>query len=116
MVKMNMGNFIGGFLIAGALTIVFFKVTIEFGMVPEKYTEIPDPAVEKRYKACYKAKDDNIHTTAFGAIDNPDVQKEFITSSRAEAQSICRATYPENLISIKVPAKRNLIDFEPRFW
>ncbi|MBJ90636.1 MAG: hypothetical protein CMO98_12355 [Woeseia sp.] len=116
MVKMNMSNFIGVFLIAGALTIVFFKVTFEFGMVPEKYTEIPDPAVEKRYKGCYQAKDDNIHTTAFGMIDNPDVQKEFITSSRAEAQSLCRATYPERLISIKIPEKRNLIDFEPRFW
>ena len=84
MVKMNMSNFIGVFLIAGALTIVFFKVTFEFGMVPEKYTEIPDPAVEKRYKGCYQAKDDNIHATAFGMIDNPDVQKEFITSSNGQ--------------------------------
>jgi hypothetical protein len=76
---------------------------------------VPDPVVEEAYAKCYREKDDQIHTIAFGTIDNPDVQKEFISSNRARANRECRELHPQAMISVSEPARFNLIDLRPRF-
>ena len=107
------------FVVLGALlatAVLFFEISIniEFAL-PGKRT-VADLEQEARYEACYATRDDEIHTTAFGTIDNPDVQKEFITSNRAIAVRDCREQYPEQTMTEKTPFRFNLVDLEPRFW
>ncbi|MGI9262489.1 MAG: hypothetical protein ACR2QR_10665 [Woeseiaceae bacterium] len=90
------------------LTAVLVGALFEFDIAPSTMTDIVDPAVEANFAACYREKDDEIHTTAFGTIDNPDVQKEFITANRARAAAECRAQHPESLISIEEPGRFNV--------
>ena len=96
-------------VLAAVLVAVFF----EFEFSPSMQTEIADPAVEVRYQACYQEKDDEIHATAFGTIDNPDVQKEFISANRARAAAECRALHPESTIRVDAPSQFSVT---PRFW
>ena len=101
-----------------ALVVVFvlFEVNFVFDVAGSVERQVADPGVEAAYDDCYQKKDDEIHTTAFGTIDNPDVQKEFITSSRARAAAECRALHPESIITVEEPARFNLVDLTPRFW
>lgn len=94
------------------LAAVLVAVLFEFEFSPSMQTEIADPAVEAQYLACYQQKDDEIHATAFGTIDNPDVQKEFIIANRARAAAECRALYPESLITVDETWR---FDLRPRF-
>ena len=87
------------------LTAILVGVLFEFDIAPSTMTEIVDPAVEANFEACYQEKDDEIHATAFGTIDNPDVQKEFIIANRARAAAECRTQYPESLISVEEPGR-----------
>lgn len=113
---MRVGKKISLLLGAGVVTLVLFDVSInpEFAMPRE--SELADPRIEAEYARCFRARDEEIHGTAFGTIDNPDVQKEFITSSRAEAARACRALHPERTITVAEPFRFNLVDLEPRFW
>ena len=101
-----------------ALVVVFilFEVNFVLDLGGSQDIEVPDPEVEAAYDACYREKDDEIHATAFGTIDNPDVQREFITSSRARAAADCRQRYPESTITVETTSPFNLVDVEPRFW
>jgi hypothetical protein len=101
---------------ASALLFALFDVRFVFDISAGSEREITDPAVEAGYARCYEQKDEDIHETAFGTIDNPDVQREFITSRRAIARRECRARYPESTIIVEEPARFNLVDLEPRFW
>ena len=113
---MAIGKAISILIFALVAVFILFEVNfvLDVGSVEEQ--QVPDPAVEAAFEACYRAKDDEIHTTAFGTIDNPDVQREFITSSRARAAAECRQQHPERTITVETPAPFNLIDVEPRFW
>lgn len=100
---------INAVLIAVVLLVVLFEVSVS----PSITREVVDPAVEAQYAACYHEKDDEIHDTAFGTIDNPDVQKEYITSNRARAAAECRALFPESTTTVEEPGGFSL---RPRFW
>lgn len=99
-----------------AATLIFFDVSVGFDIVMPRETEILDPQVEVEYARCYESRDDDIHATAFGTIDNPDVQKEFISANRARAAKECRALHPEARIRVKEPLRFKVVDLEPRFW
>lgn len=98
------------------LTVLLSAVLFEIDIPPSTPAEIADPAMEAQYHACYQAKDDEIHATAFGTIDNPDVQKEFITTNRARAAAECRALHPETLIAVDAGAEIRFVKLTPRFW
>ena len=95
------------------LAAVAVALLFEIDVTPSMRTEIADPAIEAQYEACYQQKDKEIHVTAFGTIDNPDVQKEFISSNRARAAEECRALHPESMVAAEEPWRLNL---RPRFW
>ena len=101
-----------------ALVVVFILFEVDFvldlGGSVEK--QIPDPAIEAAYQSCYQARDDEIHATAFGTIDNPDVQKEYITSQRAIAARDCREHHPQTMVIVETSGRFNIVDLSPRFW
>lgn len=98
------------------LLLALFEINFRFELGFPRTVEVPDPLIEALYEKCYADRDHAIHATAFGNIDNPDVQKEFITSKRAEAVRECRARHPQALITVEEPLRFNLVDLEPRFW
>ena len=99
-----------------AVLLILFDVTInpEFAM-PQDIERL-DAEEEAHYLACYSERDAEIHRRAFGTIDNPDVQKEFITNNRAVAAAECRAENPRRTVMITTPLRINFIDLSPRFW
>jgi hypothetical protein len=113
---MNIGKAIWLLLLAGIITILLFEVNFVLDWGGSVVREFPDPSVESEYKRCYQEADKRIHDTAFGTIDNPDVQKEFISSNEARAAAECRALYPEVMIRTEESADFNLVDLKPRFW
>jgi hypothetical protein len=105
----------GSLLLAGVF-VALYDVDPVFDVALPGETLIPDPVVEEAYAQCYRERDEEIHATAFGTIDNPDVQKEFISSHRARAASECRERHPEVLVTVREPARFDLVDVRPRFW
>ena len=99
-----------------AIAAVSFFVLFEVHFVTGADGQIPDPEIEAAFDACYAGKDDEIHTTAFGTIDNPDVQKEFITANRARAVAECRELHPERLINVENQDGFFGVKLTPRFW
>ena len=77
--------------------------------------EVPDPAREARFAACFERRDEAIHERAFATIDNPDVQKEYIAMHRDDARHACRAEYPERTIVVETPLRFTLLDLRYRF-
>lgn len=112
----NQSKIISVFLIVVVGTFVLFDVEFVFDITGSSQSQIEDPDVEVAYENCYAYKDDEIHATAFGTIDNPDVQKEFITSNRARAAAECRNLHPAVMITVEEPGRFNLVDLTPRFW
>lgn len=102
--------------LAALLSAALFEVHFKLDMALPRDVELPDPAIEAEFDACYRARDSEIHSTAFGTIDNPDVQKEFINTRRADAVRECRALYPQKMITVSEPLRFDLVDLEPRFW
>lgn len=96
--------------------VVLFDINWVFDLGGTHSFEAPDPAIEALYENCYATKDDAMHRQAFGTIDNPDVQREFISANRAAIAAECRAEFPQQLISIETNSTINLLDVEPRFW
>jgi len=103
-------------LIAVAVTTVLFDVDLEYDVALPAEKQVPDPAVEARYEQCYAEEDHEIHEKAFGTIDNPEVQKEFINSNRVRAERDCRERYPESMIIVREPFHFRLFTLRPRFW
>jgi hypothetical protein len=97
------------------LFLTFFRVSFDFRFSLPREAEVPDANQESLYDACYAEQDAEIHRTAFGTIDNPDVQKEFIISNRARAAAECRNAYPQKMITVAKPFQFNLVDVQPRF-
>ena len=75
----------------------------------------PDAVQEARFDACYAERDKEIHDVAFGTIDNPDVQKLYISNNRADAAKDCRQQFPEQLVTVKEPLRFNIVDLTFRF-
>jgi len=101
----------------GALVLlpVLFEIRVDFEFSLPGQSEQPDPDQEARYAACYAARDDEIHDVAFGTIDNPDVQKLYISNNRAVAATDCRLQFPEQLIEVDEPFRLNVVDLHFRF-
>lgn len=77
--------------------------------------QVADPAQEELYRQCYEARDAEIHARAFDTIDNPDVQREFISMHREQARADCRQLYPERSIAEHESFRFNLVDLRFRF-
>ena len=107
------GVYIG--IVVLAAFFVLFEVSFNFRFaLPDEKSE-PDATQESLYAACYAERDKEIHATAFGTIDNPDVQKLYILNNRAQAATECRQEYPERQTMVKRPFQFNLIDLRFRF-
>lgn len=100
-----------------ALFVLFslFEVDFNVEFAPSGEKRVPDPEQAARYTACYEARDNEIHATAFDTIDNPDVQKLYIANNRAQAAAECRLKFPEKWIMVAEPMHFNLIDLRFRF-
>lgn len=57
-----------------------------------------------------------MHRAVFAAIDNPDVQKEMISTNRDRIASECRQQFAEMTVTIERDVELNLVDLKPRFW
>lgn len=99
-----------------AVMLILFDVSLNFEFSLPAEIEQTDAAQEARYEACYDERDTEIHRAAFGTIDNPDVQKEFIASNRQRAAAECRRAYPAMVVTANRPFRFNLVDLEARFW
>ena len=95
--------------------IVLFEVTVnvKFSLPGDK--RVIDAEQEALYAACYTGRDRQIHAVAFGTIDNPDVQKLYISNNRAEAAAECRRQFLQQWTTIAEPMRFNLIDLRFRF-
>ncbi|RLA36802.1 MAG: hypothetical protein DRR15_03815 [Gammaproteobacteria bacterium] len=102
--------------VAIALTITLYDVQLDPDFSLPGEIEQTDAAQEALYMQCYELRDEQIHDTAFATIDNPDVQKEFINTSRARAASECRDEYPQQLVTVRRPFRLNLVDLHARYW
>ena len=103
-------------LVAAVLAAALFEVDFRFDVALPAEVRVADPAAEAEFEACYRARDDALHATAFATIDNPDVQKEFIAAGRAAATRDCRALHPLQMITVGTPLRLDILDVEPRFW
>ena len=105
-------------VLVAAIVIVVVLYDVDFVLEIDLSGErtMPDPEVEAAYQRCYESRDDQIHDLAFGTIDNPDVQREFISSNRARATTECRAEHPETMVTVTKPRRFRLFELTPRFW
>jgi hypothetical protein len=113
---MKIGKTVRLGLLVVIVTFIFFDVTFPLDVASPSETRAPDPALAAEYERCYEVRDKEMHGVAFGTIDNPDVQKEFISTNRARIAHECRELFPERLIAVHEPARFNLVDLNPRFW
>lgn len=100
-----------------ALVVLFalFEVRVNFLFsLPGERRQL-DLEQEARYAACYADRDREIHNIAFGTIDNPDVQKLYISNNREKAVSECRLQFPKQWATIDEPFRFNLVDLRFRF-
>ena len=98
------------------ILVVFFDIdwVLDFGTVSQ--IETRDPAVEAEFENCYAEKDDAMHRVVFGTIDNPDVQREYISTQRALIREECRSSFPLEIIRVEQETEFNFVDLRPRFW
>ena len=111
---MNRKTVIWTLVAAFVVFLLLFDIQLnpEFSMGGEK-REL-DPAREADFAACYGQRDKEIHAQAFGTIDNPDVQKLYISNNRAEAEAACRREFPELWRTATEPPHFNLFDLRFR--
>ena len=95
---------------------VLYDVRFIFEFEASGERQVADPDVEAAYRACYQSLDDEIHGIAFGTIDNPDVQKEYISANQAIAARECREQHPQVMLTEQTPFSFDLLELEPRFW
>ena len=107
---------IGTIVLLVALVVTLYDVKLDFVFSLPGEIEQIDPAQEALFAQCYELRDEQLHNTAFGTIDNPDVQKEFINTTRDQAMSECRGEYPQQWINVRQPFVLKLLDLQPRYW
>lgn len=96
------------------LVAVFFEVTFILDFGGDSTIDRPDSAREEQFMGCYQEKDEAMHKAAFGTIDNPDVQREYISANRERIHRECREQFPQRMVQEQ--SDFNLIDLKPRFW
>ena len=96
--------------------VALFEISLPLDFGGIEVVQAPDPVVEEDYAACYQEKDEEMHRAVFGAIDNPDVQKEMISTNREGIARECRQLFPQEFITVEQQTPLNLIDLKPRLW
>jgi hypothetical protein len=95
--------------------VALFEISFNFQFsLPGEIRQL-DEEQEARYEACFTERDKEIHDIAFGTIDNPDVQKLYISNNRDIAATECRAQFPEQWTVVDRPFRFNLVDLRFRF-
>ena len=102
--------------LVGLIIIVLYEINLPLEFAHVEALQISDPEVEAEFSRCYDEKDVEMHAAVFGAIDNPDVQKEMISTNRERIARECRQRFPEQLIMIERDVPSNLVELKPRFW
>lgn len=116
--RMKEKNLLRTLLAAGAmlmLLLAFFDVTIDPQFALPAEVRTPDPAQEARFTVCLELRDATIHERAFSTIDNPDVQREFISAERDKARAACREAFPEQLQIAQTPLRFKLLELRFRY-
>lgn len=106
------------FLAAGAsllILVLLFDVDIEPQFTMPRAVERADAEQEARYRACVDQRDARIHAETFATIDNPDVQREVLSTRKGQAAMACRQEYPQRLVTVEEPFRFNLIDLTFRY-
>ena len=104
------------FLILALVLVALFEISLPLDFGGVEVIQAPDPVVEENYAACYQEKDGEMHRAVFGAIDNPDVQREMISTNRERIARECRQSYPQKMITAEQQTPLNLIELKPRLW
>ena len=112
---MNPGKTLWIAVAALVVFIALFEISFDFEFSLGGEGRQLDPDQEERYEACYAERDREIHDIAFGTIDNPDVQKLYISNNRDVAVAECRAQFPERWIEVNEPLRFNLVDLRFRY-
>ena len=92
-----------------------FKVDINPQFSLPRDVERADAKQEALFDECVAEQDRIVHGETFAAIDNPDVQREVLSTRMEEATRQCRDQYPRRVVTISEPFKFNLVDLEFRF-
>jgi hypothetical protein len=106
---------IGLALMAVIVLAICYDVTFTFDVSLARQVQSPDPVIAAKYLRCYETADETMHGFVFATVDNPDVQKEMISTSRERIARECRQQIPEQLITLQEPARFNVMDLNPRF-
>lgn len=101
--------------VALLLLIILFEIHIDFQFSMPHEIEVADPEQETQYQACVDERDAEIHKVAFGTIDNPDVQREYLSTHKDIAKAECRLAYPERKITEQQPFRLKVVELEFRF-
>jgi hypothetical protein len=102
-------------LVALVALLLLFEVSLNFEFSLPGESRQLDLEQEARYAACYADRDREIHDVAFGTIDNPDVQKLYISNNRDMAIRECRLQFPEQWAVVDEPFRFNLLDLQFRY-
>ena len=105
------------FIVVAALLLllIFFEVSIDFQFSMPQEVEVVDTVQEAQYQACVDGRDAEIHEIAFSTIDNPDVQREFLSTHKDKAKVACRLEYPERTTTAMQSFRFRLVELEYRF-
>lgn len=77
--------------------------------------ETLDLIQESLFGGCVDERDRLIHAETFGAIDNPDVQREILVTEKERASRKCREIFPEIRVTTSEPLRFNFIDLTFRY-
>ena len=99
--------------LVGVLVLFEVRLDLQFSL-PGESRQL-DVEQEARFAACFADRDRQIHDVAFGTIDNPDVQKLYISNNRDKAISECRLQFPEQWMTVDEPFRFKLFDLRFRF-
>jgi len=82
--------------VGALICIVLLKISHDIKSSPGTETGALDSEQEKRFQACVAERDREIHRRVFSTIDNPDVQREYLSTQKEIAIGECRLKYPHN--------------------
>jgi hypothetical protein len=95
--------------------LVLFEINLDLQFsLPREVVEL-DAQQEMRYVHCVQVRDTEIHRVTFANIDNPDVQREYLSTEKDKAKATCRAEFPGIQTTSKEPFRFNVVDFKFRY-
>lgn len=115
MIGKNVSHYVAALALLLAAVLILFEVSFDPQFTLPGEETRPESAREERFLSCLRQRDRVIHERAFGEIDNPDVQKEFITAERENARRFCRERFPVRLETVRTPLRVTLFSLHFRF-